>query len=164
MFSFFLTVLLISMSCEFTEQEKATLKPHETEFPNTSKNSVVPQPDLIVDRIVSPSSGSTWDAGNDEEVKVRVKNDAASSAPDANAGEIKVYLSQNSSLDSGDDVLGTLYYLSISAGSTYTASDDMTIPSSTSAGSYYLIVEVDATDTTGEDSSNNTKSIPITVN
>src|SRR5439155_1455531 len=77
----------------------------------------------------------------------------------------KFYLSSNSTLDTGDVLLGSRAVSTLASTATNSGSTSVTIPSGTAPGTWYLIAKADANSNIPETSeSNNTKSRAITIN
>lgn len=75
-------------------------------------------------------------AGEEVAVGSTIRNSGSASA---GSSKSYLYLSSDINKDSGDKYLGTISHSSLSSGSSQAKSNTFTIPSSTRAGSYYLI-------------------------
>jgi subtilisin family serine protease/subtilase family serine protease len=130
-----------------------------TETNNTRFSALVRVgPDAIVTVISGPSSavaGSTISAGDT----------TANQGGDTIPGSITTfYLSTNLSLDAGDLPLASRPVRSLAPGASDTGSVSLSIPASTTPGTYYIIAKADAADATLEALENNNiraKSITI---
>ncbi|MCW5315184.1 hypothetical protein GTQ43_15610 [Nostoc sp. KVJ3] len=107
-------------------------------------------PDLIVQNTVSaPSSAS---AGSTIQVSYQVENQGDATA---DSNYTKFYLSKDLYIGSDDTFLGYDYVDSISSGYYRSESTTLTIDSSVTAGSYYLVYEADGYDYVAESNENN---------
>jgi subtilase family serine protease len=127
-------------------------------FSPTSSGGSGSQPDLIVTGLSIPSSVSRRD---DFPVRFNVVNQGR--AP-SGAVQLKIYLSRDNRLSSDDILLRTRTFGGVPAGGTVSNGLTETIPSGTSAGSYYVLLIVDEAAAVRESSeSNNTLSRAVTV-
>lgn len=104
---------------------------------NTRWDTIVIRPDLSVSALSAPSTGG---AGFPITVSVATKNSGGGSA---GASTIGFYLSANSTVGSGDVLLGTRGVPILNPGATFADSATFTIPSDTPPGSYYVIARAD---------------------
>ena len=95
-------------------------------------------PDLIVSALAAPATAA---AGETIVVTETSKNQGAGAAE---ASVTAFYLSANSALDAGDVPLANRSVSALDAGAADTATMSMTIPSSTTVGSYYILAQSDA--------------------
>jgi subtilase family serine protease len=129
-----------------------------SETNNTRSRSLQVGPDLDVSSFTVPSNVA---AGATISVMDTVTNAGGSGAP---ASSTTFYLSTNSSLGAGDVLLGSRVVPALAAGAANAGSADLTIPSTTGAGSYYLIAKADGNDAILETSeTNNTYSRSIKI-
>jgi subtilase family serine protease len=125
---------------------------------NTSARQVVIGPDLVVATFAAPPTAV---AGSAITVSDTTRNQGAGGA---GASTTRFYLSTNALLDTADAVLGDRAVAALGAGAASTASTSVTIPAGTVAGSYFLIIRVDADGTVAETQEvNNTAPVPIRV-
>lgn len=116
-------------------------------------------PDLIVQNpATTPTSvndGATTTAS------CTVKNQGGA---DADASNLKYYLSTDATYNSGDILLATDAVAALTAGSTASVSEVLTIPSGTTVGTYYIIFFTDADGAVTEgNETNNTGYVQISV-
>jgi subtilase family serine protease len=110
-------------------------------------------PDLVVSSLTLPAGVTS---GSTVAVSDTVKNQGGGSSP---ASTLRLYLSANSAIDSGDTVLGTRSVPSLPADASSSGQTTVTIPSGLSTGIYYVIAETDATQAVAEtQETNNTAS------
>jgi hypothetical protein len=115
-------------------------------------------PDLVVSALSAPGSVLAGDRLSINDT-TRNQGDAA-----AGASTTRYFLSRDATLDTGDAVLGSRALGSLAAGAASSSSTSVTIPTATSAGSYYLLARADADGGVGESSEgNNVSGIPLTV-
>jgi subtilase family serine protease len=120
---------------------------------NTRARIVMIGPDLIVSSLTLPAGVM---AGSTIVVSDTVKNQGGGSAP---ASSMRLYLSANSTIDSGDTVLGIRSVPSLAANASSAGQTTVTIPSGLGMGTYYVIAEADATQDVAEtQETNNTAS------
>jgi subtilisin family serine protease/subtilase family serine protease len=133
----------------------------ETTDTNNSRfsGSVRIGPDVIVAAVTAPFSataGATVTAGDT----------TTNQGGDTIAGSVtSFYLSTNLSLDAGDLPLASRPVPSLAPGASHTASVSLSIPGTTTPGTYYIIAKADGDDATVESLENNNtraKSISIT--
>jgi subtilase family serine protease len=112
-----------------------------TETNNTrSSGAVRIGPDLIVTALTAPSSAV---AGTGISASDTTTNQGGDSAP---ASVTRFYLSSNFSLDASDVLLATRPVPSLGPGQSDTGSAPLSIPASTTAGTYYIIAKADGND------------------
>jgi len=116
-------------------------------------------PDLIVQ---SPAANPvTVNAGATTTASCTVKNQGTASA---GASNLKYYLSTDNVYGTGDTYLATDAVASLAAGATASVSELLTIPSTTAAGTWYIIMYADADLQVAESiETNNTGYVSITV-
>ena len=120
---------------------------------NTRARIVMLGPDLVVSSVTLPA-GVT--AGSTVAVTDTVKNQGGGSSP---ASTVRLYLSANSTIDSGDTVLGSRSVPSLAADASSSGQTTVMIPSGLAMGIYYVIAEADSTQAVGEtQETNNTAS------
>ena len=127
---------------------------------NNTRNSGTVQigPDLIVSAFSGPSSAA---AGTSVSVTVTTKNQGSGAAP---VSFTRFYLSSNSSLDAGDQLIGAREVSSLGPGVSDAGSALLLIPPSTLAGSYYIIAKGDGDDAIQESlETNNLRSRTISI-
>jgi subtilase family serine protease len=115
-------------------------------------------PDLVVNSLNAPTTAvaGTTIAGSDTTM-----NQGGETAP---ATVTSIYLSANSTIDAGDQVIGTRQVSAVGAGLSSTGAVSLTIPASTPPGTYYIIAKADGTDSVPEISeTNNTRARTITI-
>ncbi len=117
------------------------------------------QPDLIVQ---SPAASPTSIvAGSTTTASCTVRNQGTASA---GASNLKYYLSANATYETSDTYLATDAVAVLAASATAAVSELVTIPSSTAAGTYYILFFADADAAVAESNeTNNTGYIAITV-
>ena len=105
--------------------------------------------DLVVSTISAPTT-----AGAGATITV---SDTTANIGSATAGAsiTQVYLSDNFLLDAGDTLLGGRSVPSLNAGANNAGSTDVTIPTQTPSGSYYLLAVADGTDQVAETAETN---------
>ena len=131
-------------------------EPSETN--NTRSRSLQVGPDLDVSSFTVPAAVA---AGGTISVTDTVTNVGGSAAPGSSTA---FYLSTNSSLSAEDVPLGSRVVPALAAGAANLGSKDLTIPSTTVTGSYYVIAMADGTDAILETSeTNNTYSRSIKI-
>ncbi|NYT07502.1 MAG: hypothetical protein GKC05_04515 [Methanomicrobiales archaeon] len=129
-----------------------------TPVPTTPPPSGTAQPDLVVTGVSAPSSASS---GERIALVSTVQNTGSVSA---SYSYTYFYLSQDTTIDTGDTYLGRIYTSSLAPGASKTVSYSITLPSGTPAGSYHLCVMADGTARVGEShEDNNVASAGITV-
>ena len=115
-------------------------------------------PDLIVSAFSGPSSAA---AGTSVSVTVTTKNQGSGAAP---VSFTRFYLSSNSSLDAGDQLIGAREVSSLGPGVSDAGSALLLIPPSTLAGTYYIIAKGDGDDAVQESQeTNNLRSRTISI-
>jgi len=116
------------------------------------------QSDLVVTAVSAPATAA---AGSAIAVTDTTKNQGTGSA---DASVTRFYLSTNSTFDAGDVPLGERPVGSLSVGQVSSGSTTVTIPASTTGGTYYVIAEADASDVLVETSeTNNTRADSIQI-
>ena len=129
-----------------------------SETNNTRSRSVQVGPDLDVSSFTVPSEVA---AGGTISVTDTVTNVGGSASPGSST---TFYLSTNSSLSAEDVLLGSRVVPALAAGAANAGSKDLTIPSTTGTGSYYVIAKADGNDAILETSeTNNTYSRSIKI-
>ena len=114
--------------------------------------------DLTVTAVTMPAAGAT---GRPLAITNSVRN--AGPAP-AGAFSLRLYLSADETLDAGDAILGSRIVSSLAAGATSMAATTVTIPPTTTPGTYRIIAVADADAQQVElDESNNPFVSPATV-
>lgn len=115
-------------------------------------------PDLIVSSLTAPGSASP---GQNISINDTTKNNGLA----ATLQTVTVfYLSADSTVDVGDVILGNRLVPALSPGSSNAGTTQVTIPSDTAAGSYFIIAVADGSDIVYEtDESNNTMSTAIAI-
>jgi subtilase family serine protease len=110
----------------------------ETQEGNNVKFNVAMKvgPDLIESSVIPAVAG----AGAALAVSDTVKNQGTGGAGPSTTA---FYLSANSTLDTGDQLLGTRAVPALAAGATSVASTSVTVPVGTATGTYYVIVKAD---------------------
>jgi subtilisin family serine protease/uncharacterized membrane protein len=126
---------------------------------NTRSRLIAVGPDLDVSSFSAPAEGA---AGATISVTDKVTNVGGSSAP---ASATTFYLSTNGTLGAGDIPLsGSRSVPILAAGGVSEGPTDLTIPSNTTVGSYYIIAKTDGADAIAETTeTNNTYARPIKV-
>ncbi len=115
-------------------------------------------PDLVVSSVNAPSKGR---AGQTIKVSDTTLNSGTGPAA---ASTTRYYLSSNATLDGGDPALGSRPVPALPPGSSSKGSVNVTIPSGTPRGLYYVIAKADADNAIPEsDESNNTRARSIRV-
>ncbi len=125
----------------------------ETNESNNTRVSALVKvgPDLVVTSVQAPPLAG---AGLTMSVTQTITNSGG--APSL-AGEAVLYLSKNGTIDAGDYLLARPTVPSLAAGAVDTASMTVTIPADVVMGTYYVITQIDAGNTTIESvESNNT--------
>ncbi|RNI32031.1 T9SS C-terminal target domain-containing protein [Rufibacter immobilis] len=118
-----------------------------------------PSIDLIVQS--SYLSSSTLSPGNTVAASCYVYNQGNTAASSSNVG---FYLSTNTTLDNSDTFIGSSSGSSLAAGSSSYRSVNLTIPSGTAVGSYYILFAADYLNSVTEtNESNNVNSLAISV-
>ncbi|MCC6232065.1 MAG: hypothetical protein IT580_05445, partial [Verrucomicrobiales bacterium] len=115
----------------------------ENNFTSTTLEVQVGPPpvDLVVSSLASPPSGRS---GSPIEVSWLVRNSGALATEQA-AWSDRVYLSRDGVLDAGDTVLGTVARDgALDSGGTYAVTRSFGLPQTLTAGSYSIILVVDA--------------------
>jgi subtilase family serine protease len=123
----------------------------ESSETNNPRSSTVVRvgPDLIITTLTAPLSAV---AGAVISASDTTKNQGGGNAP---ASVTSVYLSTNSSLGSGDVLLGTRAVPLLAPGLTDTGSTPLLIPASTAPGTYYIVAKTDGGDAIAEALENN---------
>lgn len=128
------------------------------EFNNTRVGFIQIGPDLTVTSFVAPATAG---AGSTILVSDTTANSGVGTSP---ASVTRFYLSTNFNLDSGDLVLQSRNLAPLDGGTSSTASTNLTIPTSTADGVYYLIAKADGTDSVPEcNETNNTRAVVVRI-
>ena len=115
-------------------------------------------PDLVVSTVSVPATAAP---GGVVTVSDTTRNQGAGAA---DASVTIAYLSQNTTLDAGDPAVGQRAVLLLAGGASSTGSMSVTIPPSTTAGTYYLLFKADADGTVAESTeTNNVRSGTVRV-
>ncbi|MBI5194934.1 MAG: DUF1566 domain-containing protein [Nitrospirae bacterium] len=115
-------------------------------------------PDLVISALAVPSTAT---AGQSITISETTKNQGTASA---GASTTKYYLSTNATYETGDTLLGNRSIPSLTSGSTSRGRARVTIPSGTTAGTYYIISKADANNAVTEaNEKNNNKVRAITI-
>ncbi|MBI4837940.1 MAG: DUF1566 domain-containing protein, partial [Nitrospirae bacterium] len=115
-------------------------------------------PDLVISALVVPSTAT---AGQAITISETTKNQGTASA---GASTTKYYLSTNATYEAGDTLLGSRSIPSLASGATSRGRARVTIPSGTTAGTYYIISRADAGRVVSESNeNNNNKARAITI-
>ncbi len=126
---------------------------------NTLSRAIKIGPDLIVSALTVPATSA---AGGTISVTDTTKNQPAMST--APASTTKLYLSTNTTWDTGDTYLGSRSIPSLAAGAVSAGPTSLTIPLGTTTGTYYVIAKADADGLVWETSeTNNTASGAIKI-
>jgi hypothetical protein len=129
-----------------------------SETNNTRSKSIMIGPDLTVSSLSAPSSAHVGAAINITET---TKNGGGGTSP---ASTTSFYLSANTTLDSGDRLLGSRPVLALGPGESNTGTISVTIPLDVTPGAYYIIAKADDSNAITEtNESNNTRSRNITI-
>ncbi|MCI5058764.1 MAG: hypothetical protein MRY83_21810, partial [Flavobacteriales bacterium] len=110
------------------------------------------QPDLVVQSLTLDKSQVI--PGNSISIDCNVKNIGNSGA---GSSYLKYYWSTNTVLDANDILIGDDYVSSLSAGALSSESINFTVPSNTTAGTYYVLCIADANSSVTEKNENNNK-------
>ena len=126
---------------------------------NTTTRTLVVGPDLTIFTLMAPATGA---AGSTIAVSDTIKNQGAGQAA---ASRTRFYFSANSVLDAADVLLPDSRAVPVLAtGQTNTGTTSVTIPSSASAGTYFIIGKADGEDVVAETSeTNNTSARSIQI-
>lgn len=143
----------------YTNQYIGTSSARKTRIASFQVGSAPATPDLVVQ---SPAANPvSLLAGASTTASCSVSNQGG--APAA-ASVLKYYLSTDNAYGAGDVLLATDAVASLNAGATAAVSEVLTIPSGTTAGSYYILFVADAdAQVTESNETNNTGSVLITV-
>ncbi len=115
-------------------------------------------PDLVISALAVPSTAT---AGQAITISETTKNQGPASA---GASTTKYYLSTNATYEISDTLLGSRSIPSLTAGATSRGRARVTIPSGTTAGTYYIISRADAGRVVAESNeNNNNKARAITI-
>lgn len=146
----------------FTDADGAVTEGNETNntgYVQISVTSAAGSPDLIVQNPAATPTSIL--AGNTTSASCTVYNQGTAIAV---ASNLKYYLSTDNTYSSGDTYLATSTVASLAASGSAAVSSTLTIPSTTGAGTYYVIFFADADATVAESNeTNNTGSVAITV-
>ena len=119
---------------------------------NTSYKTIQIGSDLTVSALTAPSSSG---AGKSISVTDTTKN---SGGGNIQVSTTNFYLSMDTSLDSNDVFLGSRSVPELASGASSSGTTSVTVPTSTTAGYYYIIAKADGNDLIAETSeANNTK-------
>jgi subtilase family serine protease len=133
--------------------------PETSETNNTKSKSIKIGPDLIVSLITAPASAAR---GTTISITDTTKNQGGG---DAVASTTKLYLSTNTTWDTGDISLGQRSVPGLTAGTSNAGSNSVTIPTGIAIGTYYIIaVSDDGKVVTETNETNNSKTKSITIN
>jgi subtilase family serine protease len=125
--------------------------PETAETNNTASRTVAIGPDLIISASSAP--GGSIPAGTTITVNDTVLNQGGDAAMPTST---RIYLSTNSTLDAADIALGTGRAVpTVAAGTSNGGATSITIPSTTSAGFYYLLAKADGDNAIAESYENN---------
>jgi subtilase family serine protease len=105
--------------------------------------------DFLVTALTAPANSG---AGQTLDVTDTTANQGADASP---AFVTSFYLSSNGVLDAGDQQIGTRAVPALAAGTNNTANASVTIPSTATAGTYYLIAKADGPGQLAETNENN---------
>lgn len=143
----------------YTNQYIGTSSARKTRIASFQVGSAPATPDLVVQ---SPAANPvSLLAGASTTASCSVSNQGG--APAA-ASVLKYYLSTDNAYGAGDVLLATDAVASLNAGATAAVSEVLTIPSGTTAGSYYILFVADAdAQVTESNETNNTGSVLIIV-
>jgi subtilisin family serine protease/subtilase family serine protease len=123
-----------------------------------ASNIVYIGPDLVVSTLTAPSSAV---AGTDITANDTTKNQGGDISPPSLT---RYYLSSNTTLDATDLPIGTRPVASLPEGQSDAGSTLLSIPSSTTAGTYFIIAKGDGENAIGESlESNNTRLKSISI-
>ncbi|MBI5196247.1 MAG: hypothetical protein HZA10_07985 [Nitrospirae bacterium] len=115
-------------------------------------------PDLIISALSVPSTAT---AGQSITISDTTKNQGTTSA---GASTTKYYLSTNATYEASDILLGSRSIPSLTSGATSLGRARVTIPSGTTAGTYYIISRADANNAVSEiNEKNNNRARAITI-
>jgi subtilase family serine protease len=106
-------------------------------------------PDLVVTSLTLPAGVTS---GSTVTVSDTVKNQGGGSSP---ASTLRLHLSANSTIDSGDTVLGSRSVPSLAPDASSSGQTTVTIPLGLATGTYYVIAESDSTQAIAETQENN---------
>ena len=131
----------------------------ETDETNNLKNTLLRiGPDLIVSALSTPPPSG---AGLSITVSTTAKNQGGGAA---GTSTTKFYLSTNVSFDTSDILLGSRAIGALGVGATNTGTTTLSIPSTTSVGTYFLLAVADANKVVSEiDETNNVKNSPLRI-
>jgi hypothetical protein len=143
----------------FTTEYIGTSSARKTRIASFQVGAAPASPDLVVQNpAVSPASvlsGATTTAS------CTVYNQGGASA---GASSLKYYLSADNAYSAGDVLLATDAVTALNASASVAVSEVVTIPSSTTAGSYYILFVADANAQVAESNeNNNVGSVALTV-
>jgi len=148
--------------CAMADKNNSVVEIHEDNNTKCSTTQVtVPNSDLIVSAVSTTATTAT--AGKSVYISNSIKNQGGSKS---GSFVVAFHLSTNPVYGDGDDVVSTKTRMisALAIGGTNTASTSVTIPSTTPAGTYYMCVKADDTDTVTElDETNNTACTSTTI-
>jgi len=115
-------------------------------------------PDLVVSALTAPTTGG---AGSAISVSATTKNQGSGSAAASNT---RYYLSANTSVDAGDTPLGSSAIPALAPGATAVSPATLTIPATTTTGTYYVLAQADGDGALVETvESNNVRAVQIRI-
>ena len=115
-------------------------------------------PDLVVSTLTGPASAV---AGTTISASDTTRNQGGATAP---ASVTSYYLSANSTVDAGDVLVNTRTVVELGVNASQVGTVSITIPATTSAGTYYIIAKTDGNDAIPESlETNNTRTKTISV-
>lgn len=136
----------------------AEVAPESVESNNTRVFNIRIGPDLAVSALTVPSAAA---AGATISVSDTTKNQGPEATP---AATTRFYLSTNSSVGTGDVMLGGRAVGALAAGASAAGSVTLVIPAQTAPGSYYVVAMADADSVVPESvETNNTRYRAITI-
>ena len=118
---------------------------------NRADGSLYVGPDLIVSALSAPGTAG---AGRTFTVTETTKNQGAG---DAGGSTTRFYLSTDSLVDGGDELLGSRMVPPLAAGATDAAATTLTVPADTTTGTYYVIGQADSANAIAETSETNNR-------
>ncbi len=133
--------------------------PETSESNNNKSKSIKIGPDLTIYSLSIPSSANL---GATITITDTTKNNGGGSS---GTSTTKLYLSTNTTYESGDTLLGSRAVPALSAGTSNSGSTSVTIPTGINNGAYYIIARADADSVVTEtNETNNYKYKAITIN
>jgi hypothetical protein len=147
------------MTFWYTNQYIGTSSARKTRIASFQIGTAPTAPDLIVQ--TPGATPASMLPGETTTASCTVKNQGTASA---GASILKYYLSANSTYEATDVLLGSSNVASLAAGATAAVSNVVTIPTSTAAGTWYILFYADADLSVAEgNETNNTGSFQITI-